>query len=74
MWNHLEMLIEVVWVPCIEVEGTSRGHTRYLAHLVHLLPADDGDDGGGNGDGNDDDVNGAGGGDDDGGGDESTTW
>ena len=37
MWNHLEMLIEVVWVPCIEVEGTSRGHARYLAHLVHLL-------------------------------------
>ena len=37
MWNYLQMLIEVVWIPCIEVEGASRGQARYFAHLVHLM-------------------------------------
>ena len=31
------MLIEVVWVPCIEVKGASPRHACYFAHLVHLL-------------------------------------
>ena len=31
------MLIEVVWVPCIEVKGTSPRHASYFAHRVHLL-------------------------------------
>ena len=31
------MLIEVVWVPCIQVEGTSPCHASYFAHRVHFL-------------------------------------
>ena len=35
--NHLQVLIEVVWVPGIEVDGSSRGHARYFAHLILIL-------------------------------------